>query len=156
MKEFLIGIALFIGAGLLLITQYTKIGDLALKDALALEKTPELMKEMSEKDPAGFAKTYLPCVERRYTVLRIARIFDIDYFMAVSKDTVEKYKETSLLQAESFGHVLHQRAMQLREKNINLEAFHLFKLHRDTFPNTPEGKTSANAVMALGNSHGMY
>jgi hypothetical protein len=150
MKAFMISMVLIVAASIYLITSYDKIADAYLGKALAEEGTPEAMAEAAIKDEAAFSAKYRPMLETRWTICNLALFLDDGYFRKLSKESLDRYKDTPLKMDPAYGKILFQRA-QMMEEFIKppQEAFYLFKEHNENFGTTPEAAISRSALIRL-------
>jgi hypothetical protein len=135
MKAFLITLALIVAAGIFLITSYSSIGKWVVDDVAQQEGSIDDMKAAVEKDPAAFSVKYQPLLDRRNMVGRVAEILDLDYFMDLSKDTLDRYLDTPLQTDPSVEHFLVKRALELDSRVLSQQAWDLFKIYITLFPN---------------------
>lgn len=156
MKGFVISVALIVGALIYVMTSYDKLADYYLAKSLEAEGSIEAMREAQNKDEAAFIVKYRPLLATRWTVAHLALYLDDNYFLKVSKDTLDRYRETPLNKDEGYGKILFQRA-QLMEERIKPpnEAFLLFKEHDANFGTTPEASISRSAMIRLSIKYGM-
>lgn len=156
MKTFLIMLALGFGVCVFLITSYAKLGQWVLQDVVSQEGTPDAMKDAVAKDEAAFTLRYTPFLDRRVLLTKIAAVLDDDFFLAVTKDSLDRYQDTPLQTSEGYGYMLLNRALLVEEKyQPPTEAFQLFKRYQALFPNAKEIQTANNAVTHLMIKYGM-
>jgi|GEM_PF-2859312 hypothetical protein len=149
MKSFLIGMAVLIAAGIFLITSYSSIGKWVISGVADNEGTVDSMKEQVDKDPVAFSAKYQPFLDRRNLVGRTAEILDMDYFMELSKDTLDRYLDTPLQTDPTVEHFLVKRALELDAEVQAAQAWELYKRFMVLFPNDKDAATVKNAMVHL-------
>lgn len=156
MKGFMITMVLIVAASIYLITSYDKLADNYLKEALAAEGTPEAMADAVRANEGAFVAKHKPFLDIRWRVCQVALFLDDNYFLKLSKDTLDRYKDTPLKLDPSYGMVLFKRAQMIEERiKPPVEAFYLFKEHVENFGTTPEAAISRSAIIRLTIKYGM-
>jgi hypothetical protein len=155
MKGFLITLGLILGLGIFLITSYSKIGDWVIQDVVIHEGSPDAMKDEVAKDETAFSLRCRPFLEKRALVGRFAEILDEDYYLALSKDTMDRYTDTPLQTSEEYERFLLKRAYLLDQRMVSVEAFNLFRRYQTLFPSSKDADAVRSAVNRLGLKYGL-
>jgi hypothetical protein len=154
MKSFLIVLGIIVAACIFLITSYSTIGRFFITDVLQQEGTLESMKEHADKDPVAFAAKYQPFLDRRNIVGRAAEILDTEFFMELSKDTLDRYLDTPLQTDPAIEHFIAKRAMELDSRVLTQEAWDLYKRYMVLFPTGENVNVVRNAMVHLSLKYG--
>lgn len=158
MKGVLISVALFLGLGFYILNSYASLGKKVVAQVALEENGRTAIDDAVAKDEKAFIAKYQPLLDRRWTVALFANILDDQYFLALSKESLELYTDTPLETSESFGNFIFARAKALQgiESPATLsESFSLYKRYVEAFPNGPKVKVAKNAISALMTSHGL-
>ena len=154
MKSFLIGMAVIVAVCIFFITSYSTIGQWVITGVVQQEGTVDSMKEQADKDPTAFALKYKPFLDRRNIIIRAAEILDTEYFMDLTKDTLERYLDTPLQTDDTVEHTLAKRALELDSRVATAQAWDLYKRYMAMFPTGPNAAVVKNAMVHLSLKYG--
>jgi hypothetical protein len=154
MKAFLITLALIVAGGIYLITSYSSIGKWVITDVVQQEGSVDDMKAQVDKDPVAFSAKYQPLLDKRNIVGRAAEILDMDYFMDLSQDTLDRYLDTPLQTDPTVEHFLIKRALELDSRVAEQQAWDLYKTYVTLFPNGKDIQVVRNAMTHLALKYG--
>lgn len=160
MKGFIITMVLLVGGAFVFLTQYGEVGQ-AMIDKVAVQEGDHdavLAAANKENGQAAFIAKYQPLLDRRWMLGAGAVYLDENWFIKLSKETLDLYAETPLAMSQSYANFMFERAKRIELMGnpalIN-EAWALYKAHREKFPNDEHAKLVINAMSRMMTKYGM-
>jgi hypothetical protein len=161
LKGFIITMVLFVAGGFVLLTQYGEISEAIIGKMRVEEGKRESIEAAALKtsdQPAAFIAKYQPYLDRRWTLGLGAIYLDENWFLSLSKETLDLYAGTPLDMSKPYANFMFERAKRIELTGnpvlIN-EAYALYKAHREKFPNDEHAKLVINAISRMITKYGM-
>jgi hypothetical protein len=159
MKSVLITAGVILGLCFFMLTSYATLGRKAISEVTIQEIGHDAMVDLADKDEKAFMTKYRPLLERRWLFAHIGIFLDDQFFLEVSKQTLEFYDETPLDKDPIFATFIFERAKALIDQGglaQREEAFHLYSRYVTEFPDQPKYALANNAMTELVIKYGMH
>lgn len=142
MKGFFIFLAVIVSSAVAFMGYYQEIGQWYMEKVVADEGGPypnATFDKMKIEIPEAFKAKFESDLRARMIIAKFADWTSKEaYFLKIVEETKTMYLDSSLVQKDGFGDLIFKLAEHYHEADRYLDAYNLFKLFVEIYPNHPD------------------